>query len=133
MVGLDRGDLETLIADVEAHIRDRQRQFVVDLAAQGRRFMGVKAVLRTSAFDAPRTRRPVGNLNPQLAAGADRTALRAAAAALRAFRIAYRQAWELFKQGAKAIFPGGTLLLRRRFAVPCEQLDAACWCHLAVT
>jgi hypothetical protein len=130
---LDRGDLEALIADVEAHIRERQRQIAVDLAAQGRRFMGVKAVLRTFPFDAPSTARPAGNLNPQLAAGADRAALRVAVEAVVAFRVAYRQAWELFKRGAEAIFPGGTLLMRKRFGVRCGSLNAACWCQLAVT
>ncbi len=56
-----------------------------------------------------------------------------AAQALHAFRAAYRQAWALFKQRASAVFPGGTLLMRKRFAVPCDPLDAACWCQLAVT
>ena len=39
----------------------------------------------------------------------------------------------LFQQGANAVFPGGTLLMRRRFGVPCDPLDATCWCQLAVT
>jgi hypothetical protein len=130
---LDRGDLEALISDVESHIRERQSQIAVDLAAQGRRFMGVKAVLRIDPFDSPSTPRPAGNINPQLAAGADGAALRLAVQALRAFRSAYRRAWELFKRGAAAVFPGGTLMLRKRFGVPCDPLDAAVWCQLAFT
>jgi REP element-mobilizing transposase RayT len=130
---LDRGDLEGLIADVQAHIRDRQRQAAADLAAQGRRFMGAKAVLRTGPFDSPSTPRAVGEVNPRVAAGGDKAALELAVQALRAFREAYRQAWELFKRGAEVVFPGGTLLLRKRFRVPCDPLDAACWCQLAST
>jgi hypothetical protein len=130
---LHRGDVEALIAEVESRIRDRQRQAAGDFAAQGRPFMGVKAVLRTDPFAAPSTPRAVGNINPQLAAGADGAALRLAARALRAFRSAYRRAWELFKKGVAAVFPGGTLLLRKRFGVACEPLDAACWCQLAPT
>ena len=130
---LDRGDTEALIADVEAHIRDRQQQAAADLTAQKRTFKGVKAVVSTSPFDSPSTPRPVGALNPRIAAGGDRAALVLAAQALHAFRTAYRQAWALFKRGAAAVFPGGTLLMRKRFGVPCDPLDAACWCQLAVT
>jgi hypothetical protein len=130
---LVRGNPEALIADVEAQIRERQRQAATDLAAQGRRFKAVKAILRTDPFDSPSTARPVGALNPQVAAGGDHKALVAAVEALRAFRIAYREAWARFKRGARAIFPGGTLLMRRRFGVPCAPLVASCWCQLGVT
>jgi REP element-mobilizing transposase RayT len=130
---IDRGNVEALISEVGSHIRQRQAQFAADLAAQGRTFRGVKAILRTNPFDSPSTPRPVGTLSPQVAAGGDRKALGLATKAIRAFRTAYRQAWKLFKQGARAVFPGGTLQMRRRFGVPCDPLDAACWCQLAVS
>ena len=131
---LDHGDIEALIAEVESAIRERQSQAAEEHATQGRSFKGVKAVMRTDPFDSPSTPRAVGNLNPQIAAGGDGEALARATRALRAFRIAYREAWALFKRGAKAVvFPGGTLLMHRRYGLPCDPLDASCWCQLAVT
>ena len=90
--------------------------------------------MRTNVFDSPCTARAVGKLNPQIAAGGDGEALKRATGALRAFRIAYREAWVLFKRGAKAVvFPGGTLLMHRRYGLPCDPLDASYFCQLAVT
>jgi len=125
-------NLEGLIADVETEIRERQSQAATDMAAQGRTFKGVKAILKTDPFSSPSTPRPVGNLNRQVAAGGDRKALSLATKALQAFRYAYREAWKRFRQGLEAVFPGGTLLMHRRFGVRCDPLDAACWCQLAV-
>jgi len=127
-------DIEALIADVESAIRERQSQAAIDLASQGRTFKGIKAIMRTNPFDSPSTPRSVGKLNPQIAAGGDGEALERATRALHAFRIAYRAAWVLFKRGAKAaVFPGGTLLMHRRYGLPCDPLDASCFCQLAVT
>lgn len=119
--------LEQVIDTVELHIRRAQEQAAVNLAAQRRRVLGVNAVLSTDPFETPSTPRPSGNLNPHLAAGGDREALSMAQRALKGFRLAYRAAWQEFKRCARAIFPGGTLLMRLRFGQPCEALDA-CWC-----
>ena len=126
------GDLEQQIADVEQQIRDAQRQAAANLSTEGRSFMGAKAIMRTSPFEAPDAPHPVGSLAPRLAAGGDRKAMGVAATALKLFRIAYREAWRAFKDGIDVVFPGGTLLMARRHRVRCEPLDA-CWCQLAVT
>jgi hypothetical protein len=126
------GDLQTVVSDVEALIRERQQQAAIKLAAEGRRVAGVKAIVSTSPLTAPTTAQRHGDLDPQLAAGGDSDVLFNAAQALRAFRSAYRHAWKAFKQGLEATFPGGTLLMRRRFRVECAPLDA-CFCQLAVT
>jgi putative transposase len=130
---LQGSDLESVIADVETGIRERQSQAARTLQSEGRGFMGVKAVLATDPFSSPSTPRPVGSLNPQVAAGGDREALSLATRALQSFRRAYREAWKLYRKGVNAVFPGGTLLMRRRFHVRCDPLDAAGWCQLAVT
>jgi len=131
---LVHGDVEVLIGEVETAIRERQSQAAMDLASQGRSFKGIKAIIRTNPFDSPCTARAVGKLKPQIAAGGDGEALERAIGALKAFRIAYREAWLLFKRGAKAaVFPGGTLLMHRRYGLPCDALDASCFCQLAVT
>jgi REP element-mobilizing transposase RayT len=122
--------IEHAIQTVELHIRTAQEQAAIELAAQGRGVMSINAILATDPLDAPRTPRAVGKLIPVLAAGGDRDALSAAKAALQTFRRAYREAWEEFKAKARATFPGGTLLMRTRFAQPCAALDA-CWCLIS--
>lgn len=67
--------VEHAIATVELHIRNAQEQAAVELAAQRRSVMGVNAVLATNPLAAPTTPRPVGDLNPTLAAGGDHDAL----------------------------------------------------------
>ncbi|MBN1653474.1 MAG: hypothetical protein JXA30_06825, partial [Deltaproteobacteria bacterium] len=120
--------------DVETAIRERQSQAAAELASQGRTVKGVKAIMCTDVFDSPSSPREVGELNPRIAAGGDGEALERATGALKAFRIAYREAWLLFKRGAKAVlFPGGTLLMHRRYGLPCDPLDASYWCQLAVS
>ncbi|MGD8859950.1 MAG: transposase [Myxococcales bacterium] len=124
-------DVEQVIADVEGHIRREQAQIATNMRAQGRSFAGAKAVLRTAPLESPSTPQPKGKLAPRLAAGGDAKALATAAAALKLFRIAYREAWKQFKELGSAVFPGGTLLMHKRFGVECEPLDVACWCELA--
>jgi putative transposase len=119
--------VELAIATVELHIGNAQQQAAVELAAQRRSAMGVAAILETDPFDAPTTPRPAGEINPILASGGDHEALSIAKQAIKLFRLAYRAAWEDFKAGARALFPGGTLLMRTRFGQPCQPLDA-CWC-----
>lgn len=118
---------EQAIATVELQICAAQQQAAIELKLQGRSFAGVSNVLATDPLDAPKTPRPGNKLNPTLAAGGDHQALATAKRALKLFRIAYRAAWEEFKACAKAIFPGGTLLMRTRFGQACAPLDA-CWC-----
>ena len=118
------GDVEAVVANVEQYIRDAQAQAAIKMAAAGRSFAGVKAIRRTDPFDAPQTQRPRGQLTPHLAAGGDRQAMGTAALALKLFRLAYREAWRGFKDGLEVVFPGGTLLMHRRFGATCEPLDA---------
>jgi putative transposase len=119
--------VERAIEAVEQHIREAQRQAAINHAAQRRTVLGAKAVLAVHPFDAPTTERPVGNLNPHLAAGGDRQTLSTAKLALKLFRIAYREAWKHFKKTASAVFPGGTWLMHRRYGQACTTLDAW-WC-----
>jgi putative transposase len=121
------GELEQAIADVEQHIRHAQQQAAVELGARRRSVAGAAAVFAVDPFGAPTTPRPVGELSPTLAAGGDHEALSVAKQAIKLFRQAYRDAWEAFKAGSHAIFPGGTLLMRTRFGQTCQPLDA-CWC-----
>jgi len=120
-----------LVKDVEALIRDKQTAVRAARAQERRGVLGVRAVLRADPFDAPRSRRPTGRLNPHLAAGSNKEAMKQGMLALRGFRDAYREAWQQFRQNLKATFPGGTYLMRRLYGVECKPLDAVCWCALA--
>jgi putative transposase len=120
-------DPKALAREVEHKIEDEQRVVRATLAAKGRSFLGVRRVLAADPFDAPRSRRPKGKLNPRLAAGGNHQAMAQAVQALRLFRQRYRDAWKAFCKGMAVVFPGGTLLLRLRFNVPCEPLDTP-WC-----
>ena len=124
------GPIEQVISTVELHIRQAQTQIAIDLAAQRRSVLGAKAIRSVDPFASPTTQRPVGDLNPQLAAGGDADALSNAKKALKMFRLAYRAAWQCFKANASAVFPGGTWLMRWRFGQLCEPLDAS-WCVVA--
>lgn len=122
--------VEQAIKTVEQHIRMAHEQAATELAAKGRSVLGVNAVRAMNPLDAPRTPRPADKINPQLAAGGDNEALTKAKIALKMFRLAYRQAWQEFKARAAAIFPGGTLMMQKRFGQACTALDA-CWCVTA--
>jgi REP element-mobilizing transposase RayT len=122
--------IEHAIATIELHIRMMQERTAAELAAKGRSAMGVNAVRATNPLDAPRAQRPLSDINPSLAAGGDSQALSAGKLALKLFRLSYRVAWEKFKSFACATFPGGTLLMRKRFGQACTALDV-CWCVTA--
>ena len=123
-------NVDQLIGSVEQQIRDAQTQAAANLMADRRTVVGVNGVLATRPLEAPTTPRPHREVNPQLAAGGDTEALIVAKRALKLFRIAYRGAWRAFKSGLRAVFPGGTLLMKLRYGQLCDPLDA-CWCARA--
>jgi putative transposase len=120
-------DPESFARDVEALVEDKQRAVRASMGAQGCTFLGAVHVLTADPFDAPTSKRPKRTMNPRLAAGGNLEAMKQAAQALRSFRERYRRAWMAFCKGIAVLFPAGTLLMRRRFNVPCEPLDTP-WC-----
>jgi putative transposase len=118
---------ESLARDVETLVEDKQRAVHASMAAQGRTFLGAARIMRADPFDAPTSKRLKGTMNPRFAGGGNHEAMSQAVQALRLFRERYRQAWIAFCKGIAAVFPAGTLLMRRRFNVPCEPLDTP-WC-----
>ena len=99
----------------------------------GKSFLGRKALLRQDPFDAPRNQRPSHTRNPTVKAAGDGERYRLAKQAVRAFREAYRMALRKFRNGVtKALFPSGTLMMRKRFKVRCSA-DDFFWCCRATT
>ena len=124
-------DVDAAIAAADYHVEAAHADAHAAMAAAGRRFMGREAVRAVNPFDAPNTPREEGTMDPAVAAGGDEDALTAATLAIKTFRAAYKEAWERFRDGLDAVFPGGTLLMRKRHRVECTPLDAS-WCHLAI-
>ena len=99
----------------------------------GKSFLGRKALLRQDPFDAPRNQRPSHTRNPTVKAAGDSKRYALAKQAVRAFREAYRMALRKFRSGVtKALFPSGTLMMRKRFKVRCLA-DDFFWCCCATT
>jgi putative transposase len=119
----------SLVRELERMIDDEQRSI---RATRGSKpFLGVKAVLALDPFDAPTSPRPTGTRNPTVKAGAGQSAAyQLAIKAVRSFREAYRAARALLCAGKQAVFPAGTLLLRKLLGVQCTEPDFGCWCCL---
>ena len=110
-------DEAAYLGALEALLEARQRRLKVELSRQNRRFLGSRAVRATPARAAPRTREPEFGMNPTFSA-LTRSAWRAASEKLRAFRRAYRTAYEAWRRGVPGIeFPPGTWWLARFAAV----------------
>ena len=92
------------------------------LLREGRRFVGVKAILRQRTLDKPRTEPTRSKFRPRVSS-LNRRARRQAIDLLGAFYRAYRAAWEAWRGGNRsAIFPSGTYALRVRAGVCCAPL-----------
>jgi putative transposase len=116
---LDDRELNRLLAEAIAkHVR-RARE---SLLRQGKRFLGVKAVLRQAFSAQAKTVEPRRNPNPRLASHC--TPLRVQAIVeLKRFVAAYRQAWLAWRAGRRdQRFPVGTYALRVHAGVRCEPM-----------
>jgi REP element-mobilizing transposase RayT len=88
-------------------------------ARDGRGFLGVRRVLAQSHTDRPGGREPRRNLKPRVAT-IDKWKLVEAAARVKAFEQAYREARERLWRGERnVVFPRGTYLLRITLRVRC--------------
>lgn len=101
----------------------REREIAAEMAMDGRRFKGAKAVRRQSPTTRPRTQRG-GGINPRVAGRNKATRIRSLQA-LRAFHEAYRAALRRLREGAADVcFPAGTWRLRVHYAVRCHPIPA---------
>ena len=95
-----------LRAELERQLAEAQRQ----MREQGRKPVGPERCQGVSPYQRATTWEPLRSLNPVLAAGRGlRRALREGIRALRAFRLAYREALRRWQQGDRnVLFPYGT-------------------------
>jgi len=79
-----------------------------ELTRQGRAFLGRTRVRKTVVTDQPSTKKPRFGRNPTFSA-LTHEAWRAVVQKLRAFRLAYREAYQAWRAGARdVVFPAGT-------------------------
>jgi putative transposase len=112
-------DIEQLSKEIEQTLGEKQRAIQAEFEASGRRFMGVKRILKVNPFDRPETSEPKNKLNPCLSAS-DPEVMKRGKKRLRYFRQLYREALSKLRAGLEAIFPYGTFWYQRFLNVPCE-------------
>jgi REP element-mobilizing transposase RayT len=99
--------LGALLTSRLSHIR-------TELRREGRTFLGRTRVRKTIVTDKPSTKKPRFGRNPTFSA-LTREAWRAAVQKLRAFRLAYREAYRAWRAGSRDVaFPAGTWWVVRR-------------------
>ncbi len=93
---------------LQALLRSRLAQLRAELRRQGRGYLGRVRVRKTRVTERPRTKKPRFGLNPTFSA-LTRAAWLAATKQLRAFRLAYRAAYQAWRSGNRNVeFPMGT-------------------------
>jgi len=108
------------VAMLRRRLREKEQGIQQRFRENGRRFLGVRAVLARSPFDSPATPSKRGALSPRIACkNEDRR--KQALLELVAFWRDYHQALERFVAGFRStVFPGGTYLMRVRFRIRCR-------------
>lgn len=96
------------VQGLDTFVTHRLGQLRAELGRQGRRCLGRARVRQTGVTERPTTKKPRFGCSPTFSAltGA---AWRAAAERLRAFRLAYREAYRVWRSGQRSVeFPAGT-------------------------
>ncbi|RMG99733.1 MAG: transposase, partial [Deltaproteobacteria bacterium] len=106
-------------AKVLRRLKTRERAFAAERRRRGRTVLGARKASRVSYLSVPK-REEMFVRNPTFSGLMDE-ARRAMAAAVTAFRRAYRAASRSFREGVRdVVFPAGTWLYRVRYQACCE-------------
>jgi putative transposase len=117
-------EAEQLVGELDRMIAERERSIRAEAARAGKTFVGEQRLLKLDPFDSPKTPHRKGKLNPRFAAGTAEGQERGRQM-LRAFRSAYREAFEKWRNGVRSTFPAGTFGLIRLARVLCARLETA--------
>ncbi|NJK31622.1 MAG: hypothetical protein HC927_03955 [Deltaproteobacteria bacterium] len=102
---------------LRAGLHAREGEVRTQMQAEGRRFMGMEAVLAQSWNQAPRSEEAFGRMQPRFATR-DGEVMRAAIRAWKEWVAAYRCARQRFCEGDREVeFPAGTYLLKVAYGV----------------
>lgn len=116
-------DVDSVSSDWAARVRklvlEREQEIQQRMNQEGRRFLGVRGILRQSPTSRPQAAEPRGGLDPRVACR-DKWRRFGVLQRLKGFLDDYRDAWERYTRGdRKAVFPAGTYGMRVRFGVMC--------------
>lgn len=106
------GNHDEIVERVRIGIATVEEECAVDRAAENRRVVGRRRILRQSWRDTPTSHKPRGEIRPRVAAR-NKWARIAALQRNEKFLIHYRRARALWLAGEPAVFPAGTYWLRR--------------------
>jgi len=127
VVEVSRPDIFPELSDEELFVllmrkvKERERELLAAAREEGRRFLGMRRVLRRKHTDRPQSREPRFNLNPRVASRSKWQRI-AALQRNKEWLAVYREAWEKFCAGVRdVLFPEGTYLMRVRYGVACAQ------------
>lgn len=111
---VEPGGAPRFLADVGAEIERLEALAHEEMSRQGYRFLGAAAASVVSPDERATSSEALRGRNPTLAVGrAQGGAIRAATAAIRAFRRTYRAALERWRAGIReSVFPAGTWWMR---------------------
>ena len=114
----DLSDAE-LAGLLHGEVEAREAQHRQDAKREGKRFLGLRAILQEATGRRPRSRAPRRTLRPRVA-GKDRWRRLEALRRLKDFQVAYREAYEAWRAGNRdVVFPAGTYALRVHAGVTC--------------
>lgn len=121
--GYEDKPLDEVIAYFETLLKDAEDELAEERRRQRRRLVGVQRVLATRPTSRPRTRESRGGISPRFAS-MNSEVMRAAIDREREFRSVYGSQRERWLKGKKGVvFPCGTVGLRRRAPICCEDPD----------
>jgi len=127
VVEVSRPDILPELSDEELFVllmrkvKERERELLAAAKEEGRRFLGMRRVLRCKHTDSPASREPRFNLNPRVASRSKWQRI-AALQRNKEWLTVYREAYEKFCAGVRdVLFPEGTYLMRVQYGVACAQ------------
>jgi putative transposase len=111
---IQQDSVEIFRREVAAELERQEAQAHAEVRRQGRRFLGAERASKISPYERATSFEALHDRNPVFAVGRHQGgAWRVAAAAVRAFRMAYRAALERWRAGVRsAVFPAGTWWMR---------------------
>lgn len=111
---------ETYEADILERVREAEKEIVQEVLAAGRKFLGVRQIMKQKVTDAPQSYAKHRKLNPRIGAK-DKWKRLEAIRRLKTFLHDYREAYSRWRQGFRdVVFPYGTYAMQRFNNVRCQ-------------
>lgn len=113
---------DEVVAYFEMRIKEEEKRIRNERKKAGKaKVMGMKKCRAQSPFETPKTSVPMYSRNPRFASTIVEN-VKLAIAAMKSFWRQYKKRLEKFRDGSKAMFPSGTILMRKVFGVKCLEL-----------